>query len=241
MIRLFVEEESIKDNQVIKINDNDSNYLIKVMRKKVGDELLVFNGVDGEFLAQIMDADKKHCSLKIIKKTKDQYNAPNITLAFAPVKNVRIDFIAAKATELGASKFCPIITARTIVNKINQKRFEANIKEAAEQCERLDLAIVESPLKLPNFLSKLNKEQILILCDESGRGKKASEILPLIKADKNQEIIIFIGPEGGFSEAEFKMFEKAKVNKLSLGPRILRADSAMICALTLVQEFLGDF
>ncbi|MFT6332463.1 MAG: 16S rRNA (uracil1498-N3)-methyltransferase [Lentimonas sp.] len=240
-IRLFVKETAIKDNQIIKINENDANYLTKVMRKKIGDELLIFNGLNGQWLAKIIEINKRNCQIQAIEQNLEQYFPPNITLAFAPVKNVRIDFIASKATELGVTKFCPIITARTIVNKINLERFTANIKEATEQCERIDIPQAFEPVKLNKFLSNLTQNQILILCDESGEGKKASEVLPLIKITPSQEIIIFTGPEGGFSKEEFEMFEKSNSYKLSLGPRILRADTAIICALTLTQEFLGDF
>lgn len=240
-IRLFVQSPSIKANQTIEINDNDFNYLVKVMRKKIGDELLIFNGRDGEWLAKIINISKKYCQIQTIRLNKTQYFPPQITLAFAPVKNVRIDFIAAKATELGICKFQPIITQHSVVDKINLERFFANIKEAAEQCERLDLPEILEPIKLESFLKKLDENKILILCDESGSGRKASEVLPQITDNKN-EIIIFTGPEGGFSKAEFERFDKLKnIHKITLGPRILRADTAIISATTLVQEFLGDF
>jgi len=239
-IRLYTQISTIKPNQTIEINDNDFNYLIKVMRKKIDDQLLIFNGFDGEWLAKIIEINKKNCQLQIINQTKPQYFPPSITLAFAPVKNARIDFIAAKATELGITKFQPIITAHTIVDKINLERFRANIKEAAEQCERVDLPEVLEPIKLGGFLKNLKENQILILCDESGNGEKASNVLT--KLDNPSEIIIITGPEGGFSGQEFLGFDTIKnLHKISLGPRILRADTAIVCAITLVQEFAGDF
>ncbi len=241
-IRLLIESPLIKPNSIIEINDNDFNYLVNVMRKKIGEELLVFNGVDGQWLAQIIEVNKKNCLLKIISQNKTQYTPPKITLAFAPVKNIRIDFIASKATELGITKFQPILTQHTIVDKVNLERFKANIKEAAEQCERLDLPAIFEPIKLNNFLKKLKENQILILCDESGNGKKASEVLPKIQTSNQSEIIILIGPEGGFSKTEFEQLDQTdNLHKITLGPRILRADTAIIAAITLVQEFLGDF
>ena len=245
-IRLFVQQDQLQTNQIIEIRDNDFandfNYLTKVMRKKIGDELLIFNGRDGEWLVKIIEISKKHCQIQTTAQTKEQYFAPNITLAFAPVKNVRIDFIAAKATELGVGKFQPIITHHTIVDKINLERFAANVKEAAEQCERLDLPIILDPVKLEGFLRNLGDDKVLILCDESGNGKKASEILSKIDTSTENEIIIFVGPEGGFSTSEFERFNATKnLHKITLGPRILRADTAIISALTLVQEFVGDF
>jgi 16S rRNA (uracil1498-N3)-methyltransferase len=239
-IRLYTQISPIKSNQTIEINDNDFNYLIKVMRKKIDDQLLIFNGFDGEWLAKIIEINKKSCQLQIINQTKPQYFPPSITLAFAPVKNARIDFIASKATELGITKFQPIITAHTIVDKVNLERFRANIKEAAEQCERVDLPEILEPTKLNNFLKKLEENQTLILCDESGSGEKASNVLT--KLNNSGEIIIITGPEGGFSEQELLGFGTIKnLHKISLGPRILRADTAIVCAITLVQEFVGDF
>ena len=163
-------------------------------------------------------------------------------MAFAPVKNVRIDFVASKASELGVRNFQPIITHRTIVDKINEERFKANIKEACEQCGRNDFPQIFAIKKLDNLLKENLENKILILCDESGNGKKASEIFPKILPKNDQEIIIFIGPEGGFSKEELTKFYSLKnCFLLNLGPRILRADTAIISALTLVQEFLGDF
>jgi 16S rRNA (uracil1498-N3)-methyltransferase len=241
-VRLYTKTNLIKPNCTLEINDNDFNYLVNVMRKKINDKLLVFNGFEGEWLAKITQINKKNCQLQIIHQTKPQYFPPSITLAFAPVKNVRIDFIAAKATELGITKFQPIITAHTIVDKINLEKFTANIKEAAEQCERLDLPEIHQPIKLSAFLKNLQENQILILCDESGNGEKASKVLSSISKISNQEIIIFTGPEGGFSKTEFEEFNKVtNLYKISLGSRILRADTAIIAATTLVQEFLGDF
>jgi len=239
MIRLFINKNQLKLNEIIEISGNDFDYLIKVMRKKNGDEILIFNGFDGEFLAKIIQINKKHCQINLVKKTKEQEKSSNITLAFAPVKNVRIDFVAAKATEMGVNKFQPIITNHSVVDKINEKKFLANSKEAAEQCERLDIPKLNKITKLISYLKTLNQNQILILCDESGTAKKASDALSKITSKQNQEIIIFIGPEGGFSQKEFDEFYGIKnLNRISLGKRILRTDTAIISALSLVNEFL---
>jgi len=241
-IRLYARIATIKPNLLIEINDNDFNYLVNVMRKKIDDKLLIFNGTDGEWLAKIIQINKRDCQLQIIEQTKPQYFPPKIALAFAPVKNARIDFIAAKATELGITRFQPIITAHTIVDKINLVRFTANVKEAAEQCERLDFPEVFEPIKLHNLLKNRQENQIFILCDESGSGGKASEVLTKIKISNQSEIVIIIGPEGGFSTAEFEQFNQVEnLHKITLGPRILRADTAIISSITLAQEFLGDF
>jgi 16S rRNA (uracil1498-N3)-methyltransferase len=241
--RLFINQSKITLNQRIEIRDNDFEYLTKVLRKKITDEISIFNGIDGEFKSVISAIEKKFLTLEIIEKISELQKSPNITLAFSLIKNVKIDVIATKATELGVSNFQPIITKRTIVDKLNNERFKANIKEACEQCERNDFPEVFEVEKLNKFLSNSKiSEKILILCDESGNGLQAKEFLTKIKLFENQEIVILIGPEGGFAEEEFaKMKELKNLYSISLGPRILRADTAMISALTLVQEFLGDF
>lgn len=241
-IRLFIDEKNLRSGLQIKLADNDFDYLSKVMRQKSGDQFFVFNGFDGEFRAEITSIEKKFLTAEIKEKISDLKKVPNITLAFAPVKNVRIDFVAAKAVELGVASFQPILTKHTIVDKINLERFKANAKEACEQCERNDFPTIFEMKKLDKFLSeKESAEKIFILCDESGEARKASEVLSKIDAGK-KEIVILIGPEGGFSKEEFaKMRELKNLHPISLGPRILRADTAIISALTLVQEFLGDF
>ena len=244
-IRIFVQNDleniDILNHQV-EIANGDFNYLVKVMRKQVGDKICVFNGKDGEFIAEIANISKKNLHVQIVEKIANIYNPPQITLAFALVKNVRIDFIASKACELGVTCFIPIVTQRTIVDKINQQRFISNIKEAAEQCNRNDFPQVKETIKLEKFLKNAVKDKIIIVADESGNGYQAQDIFPKIKNIKNSEIILFIGPEGGFTSEEFKCFDNLKnCYKLNLGPRILRADTAIISSLTLIQEFLGDF
>lgn len=241
-IRIFIKEKNLDIAKQIKICDGDFDYLNKVMRQKIGDEIHIFNGFDGEFKSVIISIEKKSLILEIKEKISDLKKVPNITLAFAPVKNVKIDFIATKACELGVARLQPLITQHTIVDKINYERFFANVKEALEQCERNDFVEFSEIKKLDKFLNDEKiKEKILILCDESHLGKKASELLPNITV-KNREIIILIGPEGGFSKEEFeRMRSLENLYSMSLGPRILRADTAVIAALALVQEFLGDF
>ncbi len=238
-IRLFIPEKNLDRGTRIKLCGNDFEYLTKVMRQKITDRFFIFNGVEGEFVAQITDIEKKSLSAEVGEKISELKKVPNVTLAFALIKNVRIDFVAEKATELGVARFQPILTQRTIVDKINLERFSANVKEACEQCERNDFPEIFPLKKLEKFLSEEGIEKkILILCDESGQGAKASEVLSKINVAE-KEIVILIGPEGGFSESEFaKMRQLKNLFAISLGPRILRADTAMISALTLVQEFL---
>jgi 16S rRNA (uracil1498-N3)-methyltransferase len=245
-IRIFTSEKNLCEGLEIKIINGDFEYLSKVMRQKIGNEILIFNGIDGEFKAAISAIEKKFISVKILQKTSELKKVPPITLAFALIKNVRIDFIAAKATELGLASFQPLITRHTIVDKLNFERFNANIKEAVEQCERNDFPQLLEVKKLDKFLAENDvTKKILILCDESHQAAKASKVLAKIAQEKisaNKEIVILVGPEGGFSAEEFtKMRALKNLFAISLGPRILRADTAIISALTLVQEFLGDF
>jgi 16S rRNA (uracil1498-N3)-methyltransferase len=239
LTRLFIYQENIIKDSSIEIKNNDFDYLIKVMRLKINDEILIFNGIDGEFQAQITQINKKDCLVKIISKTKEQNISSNITLAFAPVKNVRIDFVAAKATEMGVNKFQPIMTNHSVIDKINQKRFLANIKEACEQCERIDIPELLPIVKLNKYLNNLNEKQILILCDESIKNNNANEVLNKIDFKNTPEIIVFIGPEGGFSKKEFECFYQLKnINRISLGNRILRSDTAIISALAIIGQFI---
>ena len=246
-IRLFVAEKELEIGKKIKISDGDFWYLFKVMRKKIGDEILIFNGCDGEFVASISQIEKKFLLVDVKNKILELTKVENIGLAFAPVKNVRIDFVAAKATELGVSSFWPILTQRSIVEKINLERFKANVKEACEQSQRNDFPQIFAAKKLDKFLAEAEiSDKILILCDESGQGAKASKVLQEIakqlKQNARKEIVILVGPEGGFCPAEFSQMRALKnLFAISLGPRILRSDTAIISALTLVQEFLGDF
>ncbi len=255
-IRLFIAKTALAVGSSIIVADGDFEYLTKVMRQKAGDSIEIFNGKDGDFLAEISAVAKKNLSLLVVKKLRDLESQGCVTLAFAPVKNVRIDFVAAKATEMGVASFAPIITQHTIVDKINEERFRANVKEACEQCERNDFPQIATIKKLEKFLAenaqnfdeqntnKNAREKILILCDETHQGRKASELLPEIFAKKFlsatfPEVVILIGPEGGFSKEEFaKMRTIKNLYSMSLGKRILRADTAIIAALALVNEFL---
>jgi len=240
-VRILINNENIIPDSLIEVKGNNFDYLIKVMRLKINDNILIFNGCDGEFLAKIININKKSCLIRIIQKTQDQEEVPSIILAFAPVKNVRIDFIAAKATEIGVGKFQPIITNHSIVDKINEKRFRANIKEACEQCERTFVPELLPIIKLDKYLNNIENNKNLILCDESIRNNSANQILSQIKFTKNKENIIFIGPEGGFSKKEFEIFYKIQnLHKISLGNNILRADTAIISALTLINQFVNQ-
>lgn len=233
--RLFV-SSPLAHNAQIPLETAQSHYLINVMRRKLHDPILLFNGKDGEWLGQISDAHKKHTSITLKEQTREQAMSPDVTLAFAPVKNVRLDFIAQKATEMGVGNLQPVITEHTIVRKINTDKLRANAIEAAEQCERLDVPNIHEAITLDALLTT---HHALIFCDETGHGEPMDKTL----ATSNQsQATILIGPEGGFSPAEHDALQKAKhATPVTLGPRILRADTAALAALTCWQAACGDW
>jgi 16S rRNA (uracil1498-N3)-methyltransferase len=240
MIRIFLDLENISPKQIIDIKNKDFLYLKNVMRVKISDQINIFNGRDGDFLAEITEINKKYCQITIEKKIKEQYLPPKISLAFSIIKHNALESIAKRGMEMGVTKFFPIITERSFINKFNEEKFLTNIKEGSEQSERNDLAKIKKLQNLEKFLDNLNQDQILILCDESGASQKASKIFDEISY-LNQEIIILIGPEGGFSDREFQLIKSKNIYSIALGPRVLRVDTAMIAALSLVQEKFGDW
>lgn len=237
-IRLFVENE-IKPGSLINIRGGQVNYLINVMRRKIADEVVIFNGRDGEWLSEIEYASKKEVNLKVKEKLKEQKAEPDVWLVFAPIKHGRIDYLVEKAVELGASKLFPIITERTIVSRVNLERLKAHIIEAAEQCERLNVPELHNEQKLTKILENWPEDRGIIFCDETGSGKSVKEFFSNISSNK---FAIFIGPEGGFTENEFKLLMRSKnVYPIHLGPRVMRADTAALAALSCFQALKGDW
>ncbi len=236
--RLYVNAELLK-NQITTLEKDQSHYLAKVMRVKEGDKVALFNGKQGEWLAQVEEAKKKAVSLKLIEQSRPQQDEPDVWLCFAPVKYGKIDFLAQKATELGASKLVPVQTKRTIVNRVKHERLVANAIEAAEQSERLTVPKVEAMQTFDGFLADWPQDRLLIVADETGGGEPPHELLSVLRASK---LAILIGPEGGFAPEEIKRISMHPgARKLSLGPRILRADTAALAALTCVQALCGDW
>lgn len=243
--RLSVQSPCLAAHLAVEIAGQDFEHLTKVMRKKVGDEIIIFNGRDGDWLSEIAAVNKKSLVLLIKSQLRKQDTPSNVTLAFALVKN--IEAVATKATEMGVGRFIPLITDHCVVNKINRERFEANIKEACEQCERNDIPKLSDLVRLDELLTRSSDEgrragddesspsQALIVCDESGGGKTAHELFADRDLKQARELIILIGPEGGFSQKELAKFEK--YFRLSLGKNILRVDTAIIAALALINEF----
>lgn len=238
-IRLFLEQE-LSDNLVVPLDKKQSHYLNKVLRCKENDEIFVFDDKNGEFSARIIEIGKQSV-ISVSARTKNYKTPLPITLAFAPVKNVKTEFIALKATELNIYALKPIITSHSIVRKINEDRLIANIIEAAEQSESVYIPKLQDTTKLYNFLNSLTENDILIFCDESRIGKRANKLFAEIPKTPNLNFYILIGPEGGFSTDERESIASTKnCYNLSLGEKILRADTAAISAIALFNDFFNN-
>jgi 16S rRNA (uracil1498-N3)-methyltransferase len=238
--RLFVDSPLIKGGEVEALS-NQTHYLLSVLRMKLGDKLLLFNGVDGEWLSEVSIATRKICMLKPLEQTRAQPKQVELVLAFAPIKSARLDYMVQKAVEMGISKLIPVITRRTQVSRLNLDRMRANVIEAAEQCGILSIAKVEQEVKLERFLQEwsLYKDSVLIFCDEDAQ---IANPMTAIQQFEHKSAYVLIGPEGGFDDAERRhIMTMHNAVGISLGPRILRADTAAIAALTTVQCAIGDW
>lgn len=236
--RLFVDAPLVA-GQAVPLERNQSNYLGNVLRLAAGDTILVFNGRDGEWQAEI--AGRKRPDALVPKaSTRPQDRLPDIAYVFAPLKHARLDYMVQKAVEMGASKLEPVLTRHTQVSRVNTERMRANVIEAAEQCGILSLAEVAEPVALDRYLGQREASRLLVFCDEA--AETANPVQALQQAAGADGIDILIGPEGGFAEEERALLlRQPKTLRLSLGPRILRADTAGVAALALVQTALGDW
>ena len=236
--RLFV-DAPLGAGQTVPLERNQSNYLGNVLRLSAGDSILVFNGRDGEWQAQIAGR-KRPDSLAILDQRRPQDRLPDIAYVFAPLKHARLDYMVQKAVEMGASALQPVLTRHTQVSRVNVERMRANVIEAAEQCGILSLAEVAEPVPLDRFLTQRQGERLLVFCDEA--AETASPLQALQNGGASNGIDILIGPEGGFAEEERALLlRQPRTLRLALGPRILRADTAGVAALALVQAALGDW
>lgn len=236
--RLFVEPALFEGGR-LPLEREQANYLISVLRMKQDDTVLVFNGRDGEWLAAISVEGRKQASLTLVRQTKPQPPAPDLHYLFAPLKHARLDYIAQKAVEMGAGVIQPVLTRRTQVSRLNLDRMRANAVEAAEQCGILALPEIRSECALEAALDALEPERLLVFCDEA--MAKQSPVAALAGVEPGP-LAVLIGPEGGFDDAERRrILARPATLAISLGPRILRADTAAVAALALVQAVLGDW
>ena len=232
--RLFVRTR-LAEGARVELDAAQANYLGNVLRLKEGAELLAFDGSSGEWLARVAEAGKKRMTLAVERQTREPETVPDVWLAFAPVKRSQTDWLVEKATELGAARLIPVMTRRTVAERIRLERLEAIAIEAAEQCGRTLLPDIAEPVPLDRFLADRNAGRTLYFADEAG-GE------PAATAFKSGPALILIGPEGGFGEEE-RAIIRAAANALpiSLGPRILRAETAALAALAGYMAVAGDW
>ncbi len=240
-IRLFVEPDDTPpfcEDGTLERFDDAAHYITRVMRLKVGHQVALFNARDGEWRAELTDIQKKSVSLKLIGQLRPALCGPDVWVCFAPIKFGRIDYLVQKMTELGATKLQPTLTSYTQNERIKPERLRANAIEAAEQCERVDVPALAEPISLRQLLADWPQDRALLFADESGQGLPFAQIA----AQKPQKWGILIGPEGGFSPEERELIYSIKATQgISLGPRILRADTAALTLLSLTMSAWGDW
>ena len=232
--RLFVPGPLAK-GVALELGAGQANYLGNVMRLKVGGQALLFDGASGEWLGRVAAAGKKRMTLAIERRTGEQEGVPDLWLAFAPVKRSQTDWLVEKATELGIARLIPVTTRRTIVERVKLERLEAIAIEAAEQCNRTTIPEIAEPQPLQSFLKARDPARTLYVADEGG-GE------PVTQAFKPGPAVILTGPEGGFADEERDAVRAApNAVRFSLGPRILRAETAALAAVTTWMALAGDW
>jgi 16S rRNA (uracil1498-N3)-methyltransferase len=236
--RLFVEAD-LAEGAAVPCNTEQANYLRNVLRLGAGDFILLFNGRDGEWQAEIAEAGRRGATLTVRRRTRPQEAGPDIDYLFAPLKRARLDYMVQKATEMGVARLRPIMTHRTTPERVNTDRMRANAIEAAEQCGILRIPEVHAPEKLDHVIAGWDPARALVFCDEGSEERCAFTTLAMVSPGP---LAVLVGPEGGFDEAERELLASQPfVVRISLGPRILRADTAAVAALALVNAVLGDW
>ena len=236
--RLYV-DQALAPGAEIEIGQDQTNYLINVLRLAAGAEIRLFNGSDGEWLCRITTIAKRRCTLSVSSLMRAQQAGPDIDYFFAPLKRARLDYMVQKAVELGVASLTPVITHRTIVDRVNLERMRANAIEAAEQCGILRLPAVAEPVKFAHLLADWPETRALVVCDEAAPVTSAiSALQPL----QGQGCGLLVGPEGGFSPDErAQLLRHPAAVAISLGPRIMRADTAAVAALAVLNAAIGDW
>jgi 16S rRNA (uracil1498-N3)-methyltransferase len=234
-IRLYV-EHPLGAGQSVPLDKGQAHYLFGVMRQSVGGLVALFNGRDGEWLAEIVAAGKRGGELACLSLSAPLQMPPDLWLMFAPIKKARTDFIVEKAAEMGARRIVPVMTEFTNAGRVQRDRLQAHAVEAAEQCGGTYVPEVAEPVKLGAVLDRWEASRQIMFCDEALAGAPAS--LPAVLGPW----AVLIGPEGGFSDRERKRLQGlGQAHSVTLGPRILRADTAAVAALTVWQQALGDW
>jgi 16S rRNA (uracil1498-N3)-methyltransferase len=242
--RLFV-DAALGAGGTIALGREPANYLVNVLRLKSGADILVFNGRDGEWRARLDRSAKKAVSLGVADRTREQTPAGDLHYLFAPLKHARLDYMVQKAVEMGASRLQPVLTRHTQAERVNLARMRANAIEAAEQCGILNIAETAEPVKFAALVRGWKPDRLLVFCDEDADVKDPAAALSSARGGGilgALPVSVLIGPEGGFAEEErAALLKLPNTLRLSLGPRILRADTAAVAALALIQAVLGDW
>ncbi len=236
--RLFV-SHPLQQGVAIACERAQAHYLTNVLRLEEEATIALFNGQDGEWSALVRKQGKRDVQLEPTQKVAEQVVGPDLHYLFAPIKRARLDYMVQKAVELGASHLRPVLTHHCQVERVNQDRMLANAIEAAEQCGIMSIPEIDKPKKLNDLIEGWDKERQLVFCDEKGEKQNPIDPLKQVKAEK---WAVLIGPEGGFSEQERDLLRARRfVTPLALGPRIMRADTAAVAALSLVNAVVGDW
>jgi 16S rRNA (uracil1498-N3)-methyltransferase len=237
----------------VALDRDQANYLLNVLRLERGDELLLFNGRDGEWQARLSGVGKRALTASVGERRREQPQPLDLHFLFAPLKHARLDYLVQKAVEMGASRLQPVITQHTQVARLNLDRMRANAIEAAQQCGILTLPEIAEAVAFKTLAGSIDPDRMLVFCDEAAEVKdplaalvqarlSARALLPAEAARAAVPLAVLIGPEGGFSEDEREALrQRPNVVRIALGPRILRADTAAVAALALVQAVLGDW
>jgi 16S rRNA (uracil1498-N3)-methyltransferase len=237
-VRLYLDAALSPGARVVP-DESQFHYLLHVMRAKAGDRIRIFNGRDGEWLSEIVDKTKRTCALVCERQIGPQVEVPDVWLAFSPIKKTPADYVAQKATELGVRALIPVFTRRTIAARVNLDRVRANAIEAAEQSGRLSVPEVREPVRLEALLTNWPGTRRLVFCDEAGDANTLREALG---SEPDGPFAILTGPEGGFDPEERALLrEQPFVIPVTLGSRILRADTAALAALAVWQSVKGDW
>lgn len=238
---------ALEIDAIVDADERATHYLRNVMRRQQGDPVVLFNGRDGEFAAEIAEIGKRGARFRVNCLRRPQMGVPDLWLCFAPLKKDATDFLIEKATELGVAAFQPVFTQHTTTTRLNLERLAANAVEAAEQTERLTLPEIRPPLALTDLLRHWPVQRKLILCAEAGPALPIADALSALKRSviisnkPQEEWAILCGPEGGFARSELDLLSNLPfVTAVGLGPRILRADTAALTALAVFQSILGD-
>lgn len=245
--RLYVDNE-LKCGRELLLDGNSGHYLVNVMRIKAGEQVTLFNGRAGDWLAEVIKVGKGKATVIVRENITSQVREPDLWYLFAPIKKARLDYMVQKATEMGVSLLWPVLTERTNLDRLKEDKIRLNAIEAAEQCERMTVPVVNPLIKLEQLLAEWPEDRLIMFCDEEGGADQNA--FPVGKAidevnawqARPEKWAILIGPEGGFSPEERALIrQQPHVVPVTLGPRILRADTAAVAAIALWQSFAGDW